>query len=178
MVWARLARWRLVRTAAQVLFRKLALRRLARLDHMDMAAHQEATLLYLVRKATDTRFGKEHGFARIRTVGDFQQRVRLRTYEDFWRDYWQATFPDIQGSTWPTQPPYFALSSGTSTGNTKYLPVNGELLASHRSAALCLFGSLWATHPELPLLQGRLFFLGGSTDLASLGAGIRSGDLS
>lgn len=178
MLWDRIAHWQAVRSAFEVGFRWCALRRLARLDASDIVREQEKALLHLVRRAADTRFGQEHDFAHIRSIRDFQQRVPLRHYEDFWRQYWQSVFPRIQGVTWPDQPPFFALSSGTSTGNTKYLPVTRELLASNRSAALCLFGSLWHRHPKMPLLCGRLFFLGGSTDLTELAPGISAGDLS
>ncbi|MDW8222960.1 MAG: GH3 auxin-responsive promoter family protein [Gemmatales bacterium] len=178
MLWDSLTRWSLIRRGVQAALRTYALRRLARLDRADACAEQEATLLRLVHQASATRFGQEHGFAGIRCVRDFQERVPLRTYEDFWRQYWQPTFPHLQGITWPAAPSYFALSSGTSTGNTKYLPLTKDLLASNRSAALCLFGSLWASYPHIQLLHGRLFFLGGSTDLTLVGPGIYAGDLS
>ena len=38
--------------------------------------------------------------------------------------------------TWPGPVPYLALSSGTTTGTTKYLPISPEMLVSNRRAAL------------------------------------------
>jgi hypothetical protein len=64
--------------------------------------------------------------------------------------------------------PYFALSSGTTSGTTKYLPVSREMLASNRRAALTTLALFLAAHPGTPLFTGRLFFLGGSTDLQDL----------
>src|SRR4051812_31503175 len=72
---------------------------------------QRQTLLKLVHHARDTRFGQDHGFDRIRTVEDYQQRVPLRDYEAHWEGYWRDSFPYLQGSTWPDHVPYFALSS-------------------------------------------------------------------
>lgn len=178
MLCDNLARWSVLRRLGEAALRWYAQRRLAQLDRVDPVAAQQDILLRLVRQAAHTRFGREHDFMRIRSVDDFQQRVPLRQYEDFWRQYWQGAFPRIAGITWHDQPRYFALSSGTSTGTTKYLPVTRELLESNRSAALCLFGSLWCIHPRLRLLEGRLFFLGGSTDLIPLGPGTYAGDLS
>ena len=52
-------------------------------------------LLRLVRQRRGTRFGRDHDFARIRTVADYQRRVPLRDYEAFWKDYWQPAFPHL-----------------------------------------------------------------------------------
>ena len=68
-------------------------------------------------------------------VEEYQAAVPVRTYEDFWRDYWQAAFPRLEGTTWPDFIPYYALSSGTTTGTTKYIPISKEMLASNRKAA-------------------------------------------
>jgi hypothetical protein len=178
---SRRANWPLeitLRGLANWFFRCVAVRRLSRLDAADTQTVQEQTLAYLLRRAARTEFGQQHGFDRIQSIRDYQRRVPLRRYEDFWRQYWQPRFPHTAGVTWPENPPYWALSSGTTTGQTKYLPVTTELLRSNRSAALCLFGGLFAQDRQLRLLQGRLFFLGGSTDLQPIGPGIGAGDLS
>src|SRR5439155_24465635 len=116
-------------------------------------------------------FGRGDGFAGVRSVAGFQGRVPLRTYEDFWRDYWQPTFPQLAGTTWPDFVPYFALSSGTTTGHTKHIPVTREMIRSNRKAALTLTSLCLAAHPGTPLMTGRAFFLGGSTDLRPLANG-------
>ncbi len=74
-------------------FRILARRRLAKLRALDPVATQEAQLLKLVHAAKDTRFGKDHDFASVRSVADYQERVPLRRYEDFWDAYWNDPFP-------------------------------------------------------------------------------------
>jgi hypothetical protein len=136
------------------------------------------TLSRLVRRARRTRFGQDHDFDRIRTVADYQRMVPLRDYEALWRDYWQGSFPSLKDVTWPGAMPYSALSSGTTTGATKYIPVSAEMLASNHRAALTTLALYLAAHPRTPLFQGRIFFLGGSTDLTVLGDGVLGGDLS
>src|SRR6478672_6478759 len=121
---------------ATPLLRLYARFRGARLKREQPAAAQQAELLKLVAQARHTKFGREHGFDRIRSVADFQLRVPLRSYEDFWEAYWKATFPILRDTTWPGLIPYFALTSGTSTGRTKYIPVSHEMNASNRRAAL------------------------------------------
>ena len=73
-----------------------------------------------------TRFGRDHDFAGIRTVADYQRRVPLSGYEAFWSDYWREPLPLSGGLTWPGPIPYFALSSGTTSGATKYVPCRGK----------------------------------------------------
>jgi hypothetical protein len=170
-----------VRRLADRLLGVLARRRARQLDRLDAARVQEHTLLRLVRFARHTRFGREHDFARIRSMADFQARVPLRDYEAFWSGYWQQPFPYLQGVTWPEPIPYFGLSSGTTSGTTKYIPLSRRILASNTKAALTTLAWFLDAHPGTPLLAGRLFFLGGSTDLVDLSAGkkrVLGGDLS
>src|SRR5690349_2532950 len=113
----------LVRRLTDVAMGRYAVRRVARLDQRSAAATQRQTLLRLVRHARHTRFGHDHDFGRIRTIADYQRCVPLRNYEAFWSQYWQASFPLLNNVTWPGQIPYFALSSGTTSGTTKYIPI-------------------------------------------------------
>jgi len=125
-----------VRHCIDTSFRLFAQQRARKLDHASAAERQQHSLLQLVRHARSTRFGREHGFSKIRSIADYQQRVPLRDYEAFWKDYWQQPYPVLQDVTWPGVIPYFALSSGTTSGTTKHIPVSCEMLASNRKAAL------------------------------------------
>jgi hypothetical protein len=156
---------RLARRAAEVAFSHYARWRVRQLDHRPAVAQQQNTLLHLIGQAADTRFGRDHGFAAIRTVADYRRQVPLRDYEAFWNDYWQGAFPHLTNATWPGQTPYLALSSGTTTGSTKNIPVSVAMLASNRRAALTCLAWFCAAHPDAALFSGRMFFLGGSTDL-------------
>lgn len=168
----------LVRRAADAGLVRYAHRRTAALDRTDVPAVQARTLRNLLRKARHTRFGRDHGFDDIRSVAEYQQAVPVRTYEDFWRDYWQAAFPRLEGATWPEHVPYFALSSGTTSGTTKYLPISRDMLASNRKAAFTTVALFRHNYPRASLFTGRFFFLGGNTELRTEPNGSRSGDLS
>jgi hypothetical protein len=152
--------------------------RVAVLDRCDAGEVQRRTLLRLVRTAARTLFGQEHGFAKIRTVEDYLRRVPLRDYDAFWQQYWKPAFPRLCDITWPGQIPYFALSSGTTSGTTKYIPVSAAMIASNRRAAVTTLALFLAGCPATPLFRGRIFFLGGSTELTPLAEGVRGGDLS
>lgn len=178
----RMAGAALVRRVADQGFHAYAQRRVARLDNLAADRIQRDTLLKLVRRAQNTRFGHDHGFDRIRSVEDYQRQVPLREYEAFWQEYWKASYPLLQGTTWPEHVPYFALSSGTTSGTTKYLPVSRDMLASNRKAALTTLSYFLNSHPGAGVFRGRIFFLGGSTNLsevdAKASAVVRAGDLS
>ena len=135
-------------------------------------AAQRRQLGRLLARAKGTRFGRDHGFAAIRTAEDYQRAVPLRRWEDFWREYWQAEFPRLVNCTWPGTVPFFAQTSGTTTGITKYIPCTRQMIASNRRATMDLVTHHLVNRPKSKLFAGRNFVLGGSTALAELAPGI------
>ena len=154
-----------------------ARRRRGALQHQDPAAEQERQLIRLVRHAQNTQFGRDHSFAKLKTIGDFQARVPLRRYEDMWREYWQPAFPSLVDCTWPGTIPYFALSSGTTSGTTKYIPCSREMNRANDRAALEVLTHHIANRPSSRVLGGKSFMLGGSTELTELARGSMPRDL-
>ena len=168
----------LVRRLADAGLVRYAHWRTAQLDRLNVPETQWLTLRRLLHKARHTRFGREHGFDRIAGVDQYQATVPVRTYEEFWRDYWQASFPRLEGTTWPDFIPYYALSSGTTGGTTKYIPISKEMLASNRNAAFTTVALFRHFAPHARMLNGHIFFMGGNTELRREENGSRSGDLS
>ncbi len=163
---------------ATPLLRAACAARLALLERKDPVATQRHLLRGLLRRAAGTRFGRAHGFEAIRDVADFQARVPLRRYEDWWRDWAAADHPVLRDVGWPGRVPYLALSSGTTSGSTKYLPVTRAMVAANRGAALDTLAWHLRAHPASRVFAGLSFMLGGSTDLAEAAPGVRQGDLS
>ncbi len=139
---------------------------------------QHDTLLSLVRRARNTRFGRDHDFARIYSVADYQARVPIRDYEFFWNTYWKDAYPRLDDITWPGKIPYYALSSGTTSGATKYIPVSWEMVKSNKKTAFTTIALFRHANPTAKLFTGKFFFLGGSTDLRKQPDGSLAGDLS
>jgi hypothetical protein len=158
--------------------RVLAARRRRELEHLDAIAAQERTLLSLLKRAEGTTFGRDHGFSSIKSVAEFQARVPLRPYETMWNEYWKAAFPRLAGVSWPGPTPYMALSSGTTSGKTKYLPITPAMRKSNARCAFDVLVHHFAARPYSRLYGGKSFFLGGSTALTQEAPGIYSGDLS
>src|SRR6266446_5063970 len=163
---------------ATPLLRLYAHFRARRLAREDPVATQEAMLRRLLARAATTRFGQEHGFARIRDRRAFQAAVPLRRYEDFWGVYWRPAFPLLDDCSWPGRIPFFAASSGTSTGATKFIPVTWQMIRSNRQAGLDLLAYHLRQCPQSHIFAGRNLLLGGSTDLVERAPGVKSGDLS
>jgi GH3 auxin-responsive promoter len=148
------------------------------LARQDPPSVQERVLKRLVDKAAKTRFGLDHGFDGIRSVADFQARVPLRRFEDMWADYWQPSFPRLVDCTWPGTIPFFAVTSGTTTGETKHIPCSRDIIANHRMATMDLIVHHLHARPRSRLFGGKNFMLGGSTAMNELAPGIHAGDLS
>lgn len=163
---------------ATPLLRAWARLRLRRLARMEPRETQRAVLRALVRRARRTRFGRDHDFARVRGLDDYRARVPLRDWEAFWDSYWRASFPRLHGATWPGRVPWIALSSGTSRGATKYIPVTREAARANRRAGLDVLAHHAANRPRSRALAGRTFMLGGSTGLERRAPGVCAGDLS
>jgi len=167
-----------IRRAVDSGFHLYAQRRVRQINRLDPAAVQRQTLLNLTATAAHTRFGTDHRFDAVRTVEDFQRQVPLRTYEDLWNAYLKDQYPVYENLTWPGRIPFLALTSGTTTGATKYIPVSAAMVRSNRKAAQTMIAAYLHSRPEARLFRGKLFFLGGSSDLASPAPGVAQGDLS
>jgi len=175
---AQIAASKLVRRAADAGFVQVAHARTRRLDRRDPIKTQTKTLMRLLDRARDTRFGLAYDFASITSVAEYQARVPLREYEAFWKEYWEPTYPRIEGATWPSRVPYYALSSGTTTGSTKFIPVTKQMVRSNKKAALTTMALFRHAYPKARNFTGKFFFLGGSTDLRTQDDGSLAGDLS
>ena len=136
---------------------------------------QLATFQHLVKVAANTDFGKEHGFADIKTFEDFAKQVPIRDYEEF-KPYIEKIKQGKHNVLWKGQPIYFAKTSGTTSG-VKYIPISKDSIPNHinsaRNALLCYMAETGNTK----FANGKLIFLSGSPELERIG-GIPTGRLS
>ena len=84
----------------------------------------------------------------------------------------------LYGVTWPDLTNFFAVSSGTSSGSTKYIPVTRKMIQSNNRAGIDMLAYHLANRPKSKILGGKSFMLGGSTDLKLEATDVMSGDLS
>ncbi len=143
---------------------------------MDHAVEdQQSIFQHLIKTAAQTEFGKDHGFADIKTYEDFKQQVPIRDYESF-KVYIEKIKQGKHNVLWKGQPIYFAKTSGTTSG-VKYIPITKDSIPNHintaRNALLCYMAETGNTK----FADGKLIFLSGSPELERVG-GIPTGRLS
>src|SRR5882757_2002591 len=138
-------------------------------------ADQQTIFNQLIKVGTKTDFGKEHGFADIKTYEDFIKQVPIRDYEAF-KVYIERIKEGKHNVLWKGQPIYFAKTSGTTSG-VKYIPITKDSIPNHintaRNALLCYMAETGNTQ----FADGKLIFLSGSPELERVG-GIPTGRLS
>ncbi len=136
---------------------------------------QQKVFAELISRATNTRFGKDHGFDRISSPEDFANNVPVRDYEELkpYVDLVVKGKPDI---LWPGKPIYFAKTSGTTSG-AKYIPLTKESMPYHISAARNAILCYIADTGKAEFVDGKMIFLQGSPELEEKN-GIKLGRLS
>ncbi len=129
----------------------------------------------LIKKAQNTQFGKDHGFASIKTPQEFAKQVPVRDYEEL-KPYINKVVEGQSDILWPGKPIYFAKTSGTTSG-AKYIPLTRESMPTHidaaRNAILCYI----ADTGKADFVDGKMIFLQGSPELQEKN-GIKVGRLS
>ncbi len=181
-----------MKTAAfELLLRAWAGHRARGFARRDPFAAQRNILDGLIARGSATRFGRDHGLAELkgkpfdRLYQEYRQRVPIRTYANFWRDYFSAGYRQAHGGrsldlvdvTWPGRIPLFCETSGT-TAPTKFIPFSEEMFAANRRAALDLAACYLNANRDSRLPRGKLLYMAGNTNLTDMGNGVRSGDMS
>lgn len=95
----------------------------------DPARFQQKLLQSILTRNRDTRFGREHDFASIRTPEEYAARVPVQTYEDL-RPYIERQEEQKTPELVSEQPFMYARTSG-STGAPKLIPVLKGTIARH-----------------------------------------------
>ena len=124
---------------------------------------QQKVFRYLLEKAAQTRFGKDHNFSVIKNYEDFKRNVPVRDYEGL-KEYIEKVVKGEPDILWPGLPQYFAKTSGTTSG-VKYIPISKDSIGFHINGARdALLNYVHATGKSL-FLDGKLMFLSGSPEM-------------
>ncbi|SOC79430.1 GH3 auxin-responsive promoter [Salinimicrobium sediminis] len=129
----------------------------------------------LLKKASETKFGKDHGFKNISGYREYAARVPVRDYEEL-KPYVEKVVAGEKDILWPGKPLYFAKTSGTTSG-AKYIPLTKESMPTHidaaRNAILCYINDTG----KADFVDKKMIFLQGSPELDEKN-GIKLGRLS
>jgi hypothetical protein len=129
---------------------------------------QLRTLKKLLSKAEQTEYGIAHNFTNViksKTVyRSYKQLVPIMDYSKM-HDWWQKAYNGSENVTWPGKIDFFALSSGTSEGSSKYIPVSEDMIKSITKASLRQIISIAKTDIPKDYLAKDYLIIGGSTSL-------------
>ncbi len=130
---------------------------------------QQKVLEELLKTASDTDFGKKYLFEFILQSDDvqknFAQEVPYFDYHQLYEQWWHKVIDGRENVTWPGNPDYFALSSGTTGTKSKRIPVTNEMIEAIRKAGIKQVEAL--SNFDLPseFFEKEIMMLGSSTDL-------------
>lgn len=144
--------------------------------HQNAVASQHRTLNQLLQKAANTQFGRDHGFAEIKTPAQFRSSVPVRDYEAA-KNYFDAIREGNPDVAWPGKPLYLAKTSGTVSG-AKYIPITRESIRYQLKGARDALLLYIHETGNSSFLDGRMMFLSGSPVLETNKFGIKVGRLS
>jgi len=140
-------------------------------SHDSLVEEQEKVLRHLLETAKDTAFGRKYNFESIlesKTLfRTFAERVPSHDYDKINREWWHRTLAGEADVTWPGQPGYFAVSSGT-TSACKYIPVTDDMIAAIRSAGIGQVLALSKYDMPPDFFEKEILMLGSSTDLKAV----------
>jgi len=121
---------------------------------------QQKNFEYLIRKASNTVFGKDHSFGTISTYDDFKKNVPIRDYEGL-KPYIERVVAGEKNVLWKGLPKYFAKTSGTTSG-AKYIPLSKEAIKYHIKSARDALFCYVVESGNSSFFDGKLIFLSGS----------------
>lgn len=139
---------------------------------------QRQLLLQLLERARDTEWGKTYGYADIKSIKSFQERVPLSTYEQMF-PYIERHFKGETDVLWPGKISWFSKSSGTTNDKSKYIPVTPESLEGcHFKAGQDMLALYLENKPDSKLFSGKSLSIGGSHEVNPFNSQARLGDVS
>ncbi|MDW5287940.1 GH3 auxin-responsive promoter family protein [Formosa sp. PL04] len=131
--------------------------------------NQKEVLKSLLEKAKDTAFGKHYNFEAILEREDFEtafsEAIPYFDYNKINNEWWYRLHNDESDITWPGNPDYFALSSGTTGKTSKRIPVTNAMIESIRNAGIAQVFALNAFDLPPDFFEKEIMMLGSSTDL-------------
>ncbi len=132
----------------------------------------------LIGAAQNTKWGKTHDYASIKTPEQYQQKVPISSYEDI-LPYIIRLRQGEKNLLWPRDIKWFAKSSGTTTSKSKFIPVSKESLEEcHFKGGKDMLSIYVNNYPENNIFAGKGLSMGGSHQINEFNNASYYGDLS
>lgn len=134
---------------------------------------QKEVLTHLLKKAKNTAFGKYYNFSSILEQEDIQKafagQVPYHDYDQIYEEWWKRQLEGGEDITWPGKPSYYALSSGTTGGDSKRIPITDDMLDAIRKTGIAQVLALSNFDMPADFFEKEVMMLGSSTDLGHNG---------
>ena len=129
----------------------------------DPMRYNTELLMRMLDDNKDTEYGRKYGFADIKSVAEFQERVPLTTFDDYAGYVYRMTEGGESGLISAYNIAHYAKTSGT-MGNPKRIPVSDRAMGvmnrynmQLRTKVICdAIGFEWANPPYLNLIESQL----------------------
>lgn len=139
---------------------------------------QNEVFTRLISTAIYTEFGFNNNFFRVKNYDTFKEFVPLQAYSCIQKNV-DRLMAGEQNIIWPTNTKWFAKSSGTTAGRSKFIPVTKESLEEcHYKGGKDLLALYYSNFPGCKLYNGKHLIVGGSAQINPLSADSYFGDLS
>ena len=123
---------------------------------------QRDVLKSLLKRATDTEYGRRHAFSAAKGYEDFAHNVPVNTYEELKTDIDRMRHGESD-ILWPGKVKWYAKSSGTTNDKSKFIPVSQEGLRNiHYNGGTDAVAFYLRNYPKSRLFDGKALILGGS----------------
>lgn len=130
---------------------------------------QKEALRNLLETAKATHFGKFYQFDEILASENmekcFAARIPYFDYHKINNEWWHKILDGESDVTWPGQPDYFALSSGTTGKKSKRIPVTDAMLSHIKNTGIKQVEALSNFDFPAVIYEKDIMMLGSSTDL-------------
>ena len=126
---------------------------------------QQDLFFRLVDTAKNTEWGIKYDYKSIRSINEFKSRLPIQNYETLKPEI-DRLMKGEQNILWPTDIKWFAKSSGTTAGKSKFIPVSAEAMEEcHFRGGKDLISIYCNNNPETKIFSGKSLTLGGSHHL-------------
>ena len=140
------------------------LKRQKELDRYNNEAEalQQKVLRHLLKRGTETEYGRNHLFSTMHSYEDFVRQVPLNTYEELKGDIDRMRHGE-KNILWPGQVRWYAKSSGTTNDKSKFIPVSPAGLHDlHYAGGVDSVALYLKNNPKSRMFDGKGLILGGS----------------
>lgn len=139
---------------------------------------QNEWLLRLLDQAKDAEWGKKYGYADIKNLETFKERVPIQEYDDI-KPYIIRLRQGETNLLWPSEIKWFAKSSGTTSDKSKFIPVSREALDEcHMKGGKDMLAIYCNNYPDTKIFTGKGLVMGGSHKVSEFNSRSYYGDLS